>query len=358
MPARLERSWILRFAARALLTVAPAFAAAQTQTIATDLTAQNRLPIAVGTAASQSFALPFAQSAGAPSSSASTLTSRPVAKFSRVASRADVNIDERSGGGFFATPLQPRSTAPAPWYAPLASLVVPGTGQALLKQQRSVAYFVAEGFMVLRAVRAHHDQNSAKLQYQKLAADVARSGFGTDKPTGPWDYYEILEHYPASGAFDLNVAGKFTPETDVSTYNGEVWFNARQIFWDSPDAPPPESSSQYARALARYKDLAMQGSYRFSWKDQSNVQNEYILSIADANRSRQQVVSTFGLLAANHLASMVDAYINVRLRRYGGAGLVGASIKTEVRPSGASTDQTYGAAMTFSVPVSLGNRIR
>ena len=249
---------------------------------------------------------------------------------------------------------QLRSTAPSPWYAPLASLALPGSGQATLRQQRSVAYLVAEGFLVLRAVRAQNDRNSAKLQYQKLAADVARAGFGTERPNGSWDYYEILEHYPASGAFDLNVAGKFTPETDESTYNGELWFRARQIFWDNPDQAPDEASTQYIRALDRYKSLAMQGSFRFSWKDQSNVQNEYILSIADANRSRQQVVSTLGLLAANHLASAVDAYINVRLRRFGGAGLLGASVKTEVRPTGPAVDKMFGAAMTLSVPVSIG----
>ncbi|MEO7361832.1 MAG: hypothetical protein ABI120_15990 [Gemmatimonadaceae bacterium] len=249
--------------------------------------------------------------------------------------------------------LQARRNAPAPWYAPLASLALPGSGQATLRQQRSVAYLVAEGFLLLRAVRANNDRNSAKLQYQKLAADVARNGFGTDKPTGPWDYYEILEHYPASGAYDLNIGGKFTPETDESTYNGELWYQARQIFWDSPDMAPAESSAQYARALARYQTLAMQGSYRFSWKDQSNVQNEYILSIAEANRSRQQVVSTLGLLAANHLASAVDAYINVRLRRFGGAGLVGASVRTELRPTGQAVDKTFGATMTVSVPASI-----
>lgn len=249
-------------------------------------------------------------------------------------------------------------SVPAPWYAPLASLVVPGTGQALLKQQRSVAYLVAEGFLALRIVRSNRDRNDAKAQYQKLAAEVARAGFGTDKPAGPWDYYEILEHYPASGAYNMATNGPFTPETDESTYNGQQWLVARQIFWNNPEQAPPTSSSEYQRALDRYQKSAVQGSFRFSWREQINVQNEYILSIADANRSSQKVVSTLGLLAASHLASMVDAYITVRLRKFGGAGLVGASVQTQLRPTGAFGENSYGAAMTLSVPVGNGGRRR
>lgn len=248
------------------------------------------------------------------------------------------------------------SKAPAPWYGPLASLVVPGTGQALFRQQRSVAYMVAEGFLAIRAVRAYRDRNAARSQYQKLAADVARSGFGTDKPVGPWDYYETLEKYTASGAYDLAVGGKFTPESDMDTYNGEVWFIARRIFWASPDSAPAELSAEYQRALSRYKEIAVRDNFRWSWKDQTNVQNEYILSISEANRSKQRMVSTFGLLAVNHLASFVDGYITVRLRKYGGAGLVGATVRTEVRPTGGVGENAYGAAMTVSVPIGNGGR--
>lgn len=255
--------------------------------------------------------------------------------------------------------MQPTAQKSAPWFAPLASLAIPGSGQALMRQQRAVAYVAAEAFLVLRAVRAHRDENSAKLQYQRLAAEVARSAFGADRPTGPWDYYEILESYLSSGEFDFNTGGKFTPETNLETYNGIVWLGARRLFWDDPNVAPPESSLEYQRAIDRYKTLAMQGSFRFSWKDQGNVRNEYILSIADANRSQQRVISTFGLLAATHLASAVDAYINVRLRRYGGAGLLGSTtIRTDVRQTGPQSDRGYGAAMTLSIPANIGSRTR
>lgn len=285
-----------------------------------------------------------ADSLSAANLSHNRLRPRPSAPFSEQRLSGAQTASPRSTVGYLD------SKEPAPWYGPIASLVVPGTGQALFKQQRSVAYLVAEGFLALRAVRAHRDRNTAKLQYQKLAADVARSGFGTDKPVGPWDYYEILEHHTASGAYDLAIGGKFTPETDVDTYNGAVWFEARSIFWASPDAAPPEASAEYQRALSRYKQDAVRDSFRWSWKDQTNVQNEYILSINEANRSKQRLVSTLGLLAVNHLTSFVDGYITVRLRKYGGAGLVGASLRTEVRPTGGFGDNAYGAAMTVSVP--------
>ncbi|MDQ6611282.1 MAG: hypothetical protein M3Y64_02525, partial [Gemmatimonadota bacterium] len=107
----------------------------------------------------------------------------------------------------------------APLLAPLASLLMPGSGQALMRQQRSVGYLVVEGFLVLQAVRAQHDVNLAKANFRSIAANIARAGFGADRPNGPWDYYETLEEFSASGSYDLGGA-RFSPETDETTYNG------------------------------------------------------------------------------------------------------------------------------------------
>ena len=52
----------------------------------------------------------------------------------------------------------------------------------------------------------------------------------------------------------------------------------------------------------------------------------YSQTIASANRSVQQAVNYVGLMGANHLVSLIDAYVNVRVRRFGGAGVAGLSI--------------------------------
>jgi hypothetical protein len=235
----------------------------------------------------------------------------------------------------------------------LASFVVPGSGQALLGQTRSLGYVVAEGFLILRAVRAHRDADNSRTEYRRLASDVARAGFGTDRPNGSWDYYERLEEYAASGAYELTPGGKFAPETDPETFNGRQWLQARQTYWNDPDTPPAETSDEYRRAIAFYQTRAYQGSFLWSWRDHQLEQTAYIQTIKEANRSKQQLVSAVGLVAANHLVSLVDAYINVRVRRYGGAGLADVRLRTEFQPVSAMAPLGAGPGYRASIIASL-----
>ena len=50
---------------------------------------------------------------------------------------------------------------------------------------------------------------------------------------------------------------------------------------------------------------------RWSWRDQQLAQNVYIETIRSANRSYQRAVNMLGVVAVNHLVSLVDAYVNV-----------------------------------------------
>ena len=251
---------------------------------------------------------------------------------------------------------QPQSAPaqrPATWWAPVASAVLPGSGQALLRQQRSLAYVVAEAFMVIQASRIQTDFGEARKRYRNIAADVARLPFGTDRPVGPWEYYETLASpsVTASGSYDLAIGGKFTPERDEATYNGRQWLLARELYWASPLERPAENSAEYQKALSFYQARAVQGSFRWSWRDNQIAKELYVQTINEANHSKQQGVSMVGLVAANHLLSLVDAYITVRLRRYGGAGIVNASINSELRPSGIPGENSIAAAMNVSLPI-------
>lgn len=228
-----------------------------------------------------------------------------------------------AGTGGRATGEAP-AASPAPWWAPLASGVVPGTGQFAMRQQRSVAYGVAEAFLVLQYVAARRDGHRDRLAYRDLAANVARKPFGASSEVGPWEYYEAMERFLESGAFDRIPGGAIDPDMDPSTYNGARWLLARETYWRQPDVAPATSSPEYQRALAFYQDRAVREGFRWSWRDAQLQQDLYRQTISASNRSYQRAVNMTGLIALNHLASLIDAYVTVRIRRYG--GVAGARI--------------------------------
>lgn len=215
----------------------------------------------------------------------------------------------------------------APWWAPAASAVVPGAGQFVLKQQRSVAYLVAEGFLVVQYLAARRDRNNERAAYRALANDVARKQFGGSMPQGSWDYYEHMEKFLESGVYDRIPGGAVDPETDATTYNGARWLLARETFWRDADSPPAVTSAEYQRALAFYTRDAITDAYRWSWRDAQLQQDLYVQTIRSANRGSQRAVNVLGVVAVNHLTSLIDAYVSVRVRRYGGAGVAGLAIQ-------------------------------
>lgn len=207
--------------------------------------------------------------------------------------------------------------APAPWWAPVASGIAPGAGQFALRQQRSVAYAVAEAFLLVQYVAAQRDGNRERAAYRDLALSVARKTFG-GTALGTWEYYERLEQYLESGAYDRIPGGALEPETDPTTYNGARWQLARETFWRDPNVAPAANSAEYQRALAFYQRSAVTDAFRWSWRDAQLQQDVYIQTIRSANRSYQRAVNLLGVVAVNHLASLIDAYVSVRVRRYGG----------------------------------------
>lgn len=214
----------------------------------------------------------------------------------------------------------------ASWWAPAASLLVPGSGQLLLGQQRSVAYAVAEVFLIAQSMAAQRNVSNGIREYQRIAADVARKSGGTSLPTGSWTYYEALERYDASGAFDRAPGGVVDPETDVRTFNGEMWLLARTTYWNNPDVAPAIGSREYQRALAFYTNRAFRDEFAWSWRDATLQKGIYVQAVAATNRSNQRKTNLLTAVGANHVASLIDAYISVRIRRYGGAGLVGMKV--------------------------------
>ncbi len=234
----------------------------------------------------------------------------------------------RVSDGVIDATRRPARATRAPWWAPLASGVVPGSGQFVMGQQRGVGYLVAEGYLLLQQVRARRDANRDRDAYRTLAFDVARRPFGGERPRGNWDYYESMEKFLESGAFDRIPGGVIDPETDETTYNGARWLLARETYWANPDVAPAVGSPEYERALAFYQSRAVPSAYRWSWRDAQLEKDVYGQTIAGANRSVQRAVNYLGVIGANHLVSLIDAYVSVRVRRFGGAGVAGLSVES------------------------------
>lgn len=230
-------------------------------------------------------------------------------------------LSQSTRDAVFTTPAPP----PAPWWAPVASAVVPGSGQFSLKQQRSVAYLVAEAFLLVQYAAARRDGNRDRDAYRALAVEVARKSFGGTQ-RGSWEYYERLEQFLESGAYDRVPGGAIDPETDPTTYNGFRWQLARQTYWLNPDVAPAAGSAEYQRALAFYQRNAVSDEFLWSWRDAQLEQNVYVETIRSANRSYQRAVNVLGVVAVNHLASLIDAYVSVRVRRYGGVRVAGYAV--------------------------------
>ena len=223
-----------------------------------------------------------------------------------------------SGGNPWSQPRD--SSAPATAWSILASAVVPGTGQALLRQDRLIAYLAVEAYAWARYRADVREGQRARAAYRRLASEVARRPFSAVRPTGDFEYYERMEKFAESGAFDAVEGGVLDPEPDTLTANGAIWLLARQTFWADPFTPPPTESDEYVRAEAFYRERAVPPEYRWSWTNAHLEYAEFRRTIRRSNNAYRTSLQDLGLVIANHALSTVDAFITVRLRRQGRAG--------------------------------------
>jgi hypothetical protein len=198
--------------------------------------------------------------------------------------------------------------------ATAASALVPGAGQALLGSRRAIAYAVAEGIGWIVYTRQTRDGDRQRALYRSLSRTVARAQFVPDGPTGDWDYYERMEKFVASGAYDAVAGGDVDPELDPTTYNGSIWLLARQTYWRDPNTAPGTQSPEYQSALQFYERRAVPAALQWSWAGAAEGFQRYRRSIAASNNSFRQAEQTAGLVIANHILSAVDAYVSLRLR--------------------------------------------
>jgi len=138
--------------------------------------------------------------------------------------------------------------------APLASAIVPGTGQIMLGDNRSIAYVAIEA-LAWWQFRKHVNERSAQEEaFKDLARRVARSHFAPNGGDGSWTYYEMMRDYVESGDFTTSENGSVVPPTDTLTFNGHIWLDALRTHTSTSDA------------LAQYSERAIRPDFQWSWK--------------------------------------------------------------------------------------------
>jgi hypothetical protein len=225
--------------------------------------------------------------------------------------RAPIIALGRSGGPRPATPV---ARARQSWWPPLASAVLPGAGQAMLGQDRALAYIAVEGYGWLRYASDVREGQRQRSAYRALAARVARAYLSDDSPVGDFEYYERMEHYVESGVFDTSSEEGLQPETNPESFNGFIWLRARTTYWEDPAIPPSPASQQYFAALEYYADRAIQPAYRWSWRNAQLEQDIFRRTIERSNDAFRRSIQDLGVIIANHALSTVDAYVTVRIR--------------------------------------------
>jgi len=214
---------------------------------------------------------------------------------------------------------------------PLASLLVPGTGQLLAHQDRGAVYLAAEIYLVSRFLQLDREAGREAGRFQTLAYDIARRSVAPTRRDTVFEYYEQMERFVESGRYDADPGAAFVPETDAGTYNGSVWLLARRTFWEDPDVPPDPTSPQYWRALQFYQARAVGPGFLWTWRDHSLEHAVFRESIRRSDTAFRRAQNQIGLLLANHVVSAVDAIISSRLAAVAGRP---AAVHTTLGPGG------------------------
>ena len=129
-------------------------------------------------------------------------------------------------------------------YAPLASAIIPGSGQAILGNDRFVGYLAVEALAWWMYAKDISERTARERQFKELAREVARAHFSTTFPDADWAYYEWIRDEKESGVYSKTTSGPVVPETDLSTYNGKKWETLQSIYPTTAEALRTTSRSR------------------------------------------------------------------------------------------------------------------
>jgi hypothetical protein len=209
--------------------------------------------------------------------------------------------------------IEPEPRQPGVAKAFLYSLTVPGAGQKSLGQKRALAYIALEAFAWIEFARARSDGGNLRNRYRTLGWEVART-FGGLRVDGDFAYYEALSKFARSGEFDLDrTTPGLQPETDRSTFNGNLWSLAVDIFF-APGTTPGPGDPSFERALDFYRDRGYGEQFLWDWTGNDAERARYKDLIRDSDSRFHRSTVMAGVLLANHLVSAIDAFLSARVR--------------------------------------------
>jgi hypothetical protein len=224
-----------------------------------------------------------------------------------------------------ATPQETLPGGPDRWQLILVSAIVPGSGQLLQGQSRGVLYLLAEGLVWIGFNWERDRARNARGSYQRLAWEVARDGAGA--PTdGDFEYYERLTQWRRSGAFDADPSTPgVQPEMDRTTFNGDAWRLAANLFLGGGPGVP--GTSAYEQALAFYSGRAYQGPFLWDWGATGNAWGTYQFLVRDSDRRFERASLILGGALLTRAVSTVDTFLSTATRHR-------ASLRVEGAPRG------------------------
>lgn len=207
----------------------------------------------------------------------------------------------------------PDSQRPRAARAFLYSLVVPGAGQQSSSQKRALVYIALEAFSWIEFARARSAGGNLRSRYRTLGWEVART-FEGPRVDGDFAYYEALTKFPRSGAFDAdpNTPG-LQPESDPSTFNGNLWALAADIFF-APGTTPKPGDARFERALDFYRERGYGEQFLWDWTGNEAARTRFKALIQDSDSRFHRSSVMAGVLLANHLVSAIDAFLSARVR--------------------------------------------
>ncbi len=197
----------------------------------------------------------------------------------------------------------------------LLSAAIPGSGQRFLGQARWVPYLAIEAWSWVRFFDERRRGSRIRGRYEDMAWLVARRISTSNRVDGSFEYYESLTRFGASGAFDVDpTRSGVQPETDMETFNGNVWELASDIFLPPGlEGPIDDAVPGYDQAVAYYIERSVRPGFAWRWNEDGVRQSEFADLIKSSDERFRNSTTMVGIILGNHLVSAVDAFISSRL---------------------------------------------
>lgn len=193
--------------------------------------------------------------------------------------------------------------------------------------------------------RARNEGGDLRGDYRDLAWEAARTFQGL-RVDGDFDYYESLTKFERSGSFDVALGQPgIQPEEDPSTFNGQAWLLAGQIYF-GPGSQPGPGDPPYEQALAFYEDRAARREFEWDWTGQDADRARFGDLIEESDDAFRRATLYVGLVVGNHVLSAVTAFVSARARSLSGLDIAVSSLL--MRGS--------GPGPRFGIGVRIGHR--